>query len=87
MARIHDRDLELARQLPDDFVVAGHGSAAYRLIEIVRENWAKHEIKARLELVDALLPVLEPLLEVGARVTEEKRLLCKVIVAKWMERQ
>ena len=81
MARIHDRDLDLARQLPDYFV-AGSGSAALRLIEIVRENWARYEIKARAELVDTLLPILEPLLEAGARVTEEKRLLCKVIVAK-----
>ena len=72
MAQISDRDLELARQLPDDFVEAGGGDAAYRLIELVGENWVRSEIMARAELVEALLPILEPLHEAGARVTDQE---------------
>ena len=50
-------------KLPDDFVEAGGGSAAHRLVELVGENWVEYEIKARAELVEALLPILEPLLK------------------------
>ncbi len=87
MAQISDRDLELARQLPDDFVGAGGGSAAHRLIELVGENWVRYRISARAELVEALLPILEPLLASRAKVTDRERGVCAAIVAKWLERQ
>ena len=87
MAQVSDRDLQLARQRPDDFVEAGGGSAAHGLIELVGENWVRYQMKARAELVEALLPILEPLLESGAKVTDREQGVCAAIVAKWMERQ
>ncbi len=39
LAQVSDRDLELARRLPDDLAEGGSGSAAHRLIELVCENW------------------------------------------------
>jgi hypothetical protein len=84
MADITDRDLDLARQLPDEFVAAGHASAAQRLIEIVLENWGRFGIRQRAELVDALLPLLTPLLEPGVRVTDSVRDACRATVAKWI---
>ena len=59
----------------------------YRLIELMGENWVRCEIKARAELVEALLPILEPLLEAGAMVTDQERGVCMAIVARWMQRQ
>ncbi|UCG87689.1 MAG: hypothetical protein JSW71_03835 [Gemmatimonadota bacterium] len=82
-----DHDLQLARRLPDDFVAGSGGSAAHRLIEIVGENWVRYQIKARTELVEALLPILEPLLKPGARVSDRDRGVCEAIVAKWIGRQ
>jgi hypothetical protein len=82
-----DRDLELARRVPDGVVAAGSGDAAQRLIEIVGENWMRFPMTARAELVEALLPVLEPLVRQAAEVTDRERGICEAIVAKWMERQ
>ena len=79
MAHVSDRDLELARRLPDDFTEGGSGSAVHRLIELVGENWVRYEIKARTELVEALLPILERLLEPGAKVTDLERGVSKGI--------
>ncbi len=87
MAQISDHDLELARQLPDDFVTAGGGDAAYRIIELVGEHWVRFAITARVELIAALRPILEPLLESGAKVSDRERGVCEAIVAKWLERQ
>jgi len=87
MAKVSDHDLELARQLPDNFVVTGGGSAAYRHIELVGENWVRYQIKPRAELVEALLPIVEPLLEPGVEITSRDRGVCEMIVAVWMARQ
>jgi hypothetical protein len=87
VAHATDHDLELARRVPDDVVAAGSGDAAQRLIEIVGENWMRFPITARAELVEALLPVLEPLVRQAAKVADEQRGVCEAIVAQWMERQ
>ncbi|UCG87631.1 MAG: hypothetical protein JSW71_03525 [Gemmatimonadota bacterium] len=49
-----------AKRLPDDFV-AGSGDAFSRIMKIVNENWWGYEGIALTRLVEALLPVLEPL--------------------------
>ena len=87
MARITDGDIALARRLPDDFVAGGGGSAIQRLIEIVGQNWARLQMKARAELVEVLLPILEPLLAPGARVSRRDRDVCEAIVTEWIELQ
>jgi hypothetical protein len=87
MVPISDRDLQLARRLPDDIIQAGGGSVAHRLVELVGQHWGQHEMRARAELVEALLPIVEPLLEAGARVTNRERGVCEAIVLKWLERQ
>lgn len=85
MCPISDRDLELARSLPDDLVAGGGGSAAHRLIEIVGENWVRFGILQRAELVDGLLPILEGLLHSGGGVTDAHRDACQATVTKWIE--
>jgi len=87
VTRATDRELELAHRLPDDFVEGGGGSAVQSLIELVGENWDRFAIGTRAELVEALLPILDPLLESGAEVTDRERGVCEAIVAKWMQRQ
>jgi hypothetical protein len=87
MVPISDRDLQLARRLPDDIIQAGGGSAAHRLVELVGENWGQYEMRARAELVEALLPIVEPLLEPGAKATDRERGVCQAVVLKWLERQ
>jgi hypothetical protein len=84
--RATDRDLELARKLPDDFLAA-RGGSAQRLIEIVGDNWIRFPMNARAELVEALLPVVEAVLKREAGARDQDRGVCEAIVAKWMERQ
>ncbi len=86
MAEVRERDRRYARQLPDEFI-AMSGIPIDRLTLLVGRHWASKKAPARAELAHALMLVLQPLLDPGAEVTEQKRQTCEEIVASWLTRQ
>ena len=86
MAEVKERDRRYARQLPDEFITMS-GMPIDRLTLLVGRHWASQTAPARTELAHALLLVLQPLLDPGAEVTEQKRQTCEHIVASWLTKQ
>ncbi len=86
MAQVSDRDRNLARELPEKFL-SESGSAIDRVTELVSQSWMSYDADVRDELVEVLVPVLEPLLESGAVASYRERDLCEGIVASWLTRQ
>ncbi|UCG88597.1 MAG: hypothetical protein JSW71_08675 [Gemmatimonadota bacterium] len=82
-----DRDREAARQLPDRFLKSPIAGAEARVIELVSQYWMSYDAAARAELVEALLPLLKPLLKADAVVGDQKRDACEYVVAIWVARQ
>jgi hypothetical protein len=87
MALLQDGDRETARQLPEEFVRSSVVGARERIDGLVSRHWMSYERKERDELIRALLPVLEPLLESGAAPSDREQDLCEAIVASWVARQ
>jgi hypothetical protein len=81
--RIEDR--LNARRLPDEFAQAAGGSDD-RVTGLVNRYWAGYAEPAKGQLAQALLPVLEELVEPGAPVTEHHREKCVEVVVDWSER-
>jgi len=79
-------DTWYAKRLPDDFVERS-GDAFSRITEIVNENWWQHEGVALTRLVEALLPVLEPLENGAERVLDKYRGKCVDVVERWLAGQ
>jgi hypothetical protein len=76
-----------AKRLPDDFV-ARPGDALTRISRIVRENWWQHECEALNQLIELLLPILEPLRNNDGEISDELRGQCVDVVCRWFaERQ
>lgn len=86
VAEVTERDREVARRLPDEFLKLS-GTPAGRINKLVRRYWPQAAAPAWAELTQALLLVLRPLLAPGAGVTDQKRLTCEDIVASWLGRQ
>lgn len=86
MSLMQDRDRETARQLPEEFVRSSVVGAKERIDELVSRHWTSCERKERDELIRALLPVLEPLLESGAAPSYQEQDFCEAIVASWLAR-
>ena len=86
MAKVSDRDREIARGLPDEFL-RGSGVSVNRVVELVSAHWGSYDNPARAKLAQALLPILEELFYAGAYVTDEHRDLCEGVVTVWLERQ
>ncbi len=80
-----DEDRWYARRVPDDFI-ARSGDKEERLDTIVSENWWVHDKAHRDELVEALVTVLEDLLQPGAEVTEAHRDTCEGVVSCWLSK-
>jgi hypothetical protein len=80
---MQDDDKWYARRLPDDFIVRS-GEAPSRLTEVVKENWWGHNSEARSKLVQALVPILNDLLQPDSAVTDEHRDLCEGVVYTWL---
>ena len=74
---------ELARHLPEQFVRMD-ALPRYRIIKLVARNWLHCPEVQRNELVRLLTPVLEPLLEKDAEVTDAVRKQCEEIVVSWL---
>jgi len=87
VAVVSDRDHEVARQLPDLFVKSSITGTEARVIELVSQYWMSYNAGARAELVEALLPLLTPLLEPGAVVSDQERDACEYVVVIWVARQ
>ncbi|UCG89137.1 MAG: hypothetical protein JSW71_11605 [Gemmatimonadota bacterium] len=87
MSIVSGRDRDAARQLPDRFVKFPIGEAKTRITELVSQYWMSYDAWARAQLVEALLPLLKPLLESGAVVSDQERDLCEGIVASWVAGQ
>jgi hypothetical protein len=75
-----------ANRLPDDFV-ATPGDALSRLSKIVQENWWQHGANALAQLIEPLLPILEPLTRTDGEVTDGQREQCQVVVERWLAEQ
>ena len=81
--RIEDRNN--ARRLPDEFAQAAGGSND-RVNGLVNRYWADYDEPARGELVEALIPILDELVEPGAPVTDMHRDKCVDVVVDWSAR-
>ena len=80
-------DYWFAMRLPDDFA-ARPGNAFSRLWKVVTENWWECEGLELTRLMELLLPVLEPLTETEAVISDELRDKCVHLVDRWLiERQ
>ncbi len=86
MAVVTDRDRDLARRLPDEFVEC-LGTEADRVIALVKDYWPSHGTISMAHLAEALVPILGKLLKAGAQVTDRDRGVCEAVVATWLSRQ
>lgn len=81
MSEMTDDDRWYARRLPDDYIARG-GDAFSRVSAIVAENWWQHQGRALTELVELLLPILEPL-QSPDDVADDVRSRCEEVVSSW----
>jgi hypothetical protein len=86
MDLVPDRDLEIARQLPDEFLYES-GEPLDRVVQLANRHWSDFDYSARADLVQALLPVMLDMLADGAGTTTVHRRLCEAVVAVWRKRQ
>jgi hypothetical protein len=83
VAVVTDRDRDLARRLPDEFVKC-LGTEADRVIALVEDYWPSHGTISMAHLAEALVPILKKLLEPSAEVTDRDRGICEAVVATWL---
>jgi hypothetical protein len=76
-------DYWFAMRLPDDFA-ARPGNAFSRLWKVVTENWSDYEGLELTRLMELLFPVLEPLTETDAVISDELRGRCVDLVDRWL---
>jgi hypothetical protein len=86
MSLVPDRDLEIANQLPDEFLKES-GESLDRVVRLVNRHWPGFDYGARADLVQALLPVMLDMLATGTAATAVHRRLCEAVVAVWQKRQ
>ena len=86
MGIISDHDLELAREIPAEYLSLT-GIPHDRVINLVERRWAVFGSRARAELVQALLPVLVDMENQGRHAMPVYQGLCEGIVAAWIRRQ
>jgi len=87
MATVSERDREMARRLPDEFLNTSEVDALDRVVQLVAHYWGYHKDTARAELVRVLLPTLRRLLEPGIEPTAVDRDVCEAMVASWLAGQ
>ncbi len=86
MARVTAQDRSAAHRLPDEFLELS-GSSLTRIVELVTRHWEAYDESKRAQLAEALLPLLDNLLESRKTVTGDLRSLCEGLVAGWIFRQ
>jgi len=87
MALFTERDREIARRLPDEFLNSPDVDAVDRVVQLVAHYWGYHEDVARADLVRVLLPTLGRLLEPDIAPTAVDRDVCEAMVASWLAGQ
>ena len=75
---------KVARSLADTYALLDM-LPTYRVQQLVHRNWPSHSEDDRRRLVQELRPILEPLAEPGAEVTDAEREQCETIVMRWLE--
>jgi hypothetical protein len=86
MAQITAADRSAAQHLPDAFRELSD-DALSRVVELVTRYWDDFDAQPRARLAEALLPLLEKLLDPDAGITEEDHDLCEGIVGSWIFRR
>ena len=84
MAQVTERDREIARRLPDEFLESPEVEAIDRVVLLAARYWGYHKDTARAELVRVLLPTLRRLLEPDVDPTPVDRDVCEAMVASWL---
>jgi hypothetical protein len=87
MATVTERDREMARRLPDEFLESPDVEAIDRVVQLVAHYWGYHKDTARADLVRVLLPTLRRLLEPEIEPTAVDRDVCEAMVASWLAGQ
>ncbi len=87
MAPVTERDREMARRLPDEFLTSPEVDVVDRVVQLVAHYWGYHEDAGRADLVRVLLPTLRRLLEPGVEPTAVDRDVCEAMVASWLAGQ
>ena len=89
MTVVSNHDRECARLLPDDFVRMQRVpiSAVNVIRSLIVLCWMSYPAQAKRELAEILEPILEPLTEKDATVTDELRQQCEEAVVQWIEQQ
>jgi len=77
---------DVGRRLPEAFLERD-GSALARTAALLDHHFPFSPLPARQDLIQELVPLLSPLLEPGAAVTEEIRRECERTVTRWLEGQ
>ena len=86
MARITAEDRAAAQHLPEAFRQLP-GDTRGRVVELVQRHWGAFDDKRRAQLVEALLPIFQKLVEPDAEITDEICDLCEGVVGAWIFRQ
>lgn len=86
MTQVSDRDRKLARGLPAAFRKCT-GAPVDRVVSLVIGHWESYDPSDRAELAQALLPILEDLVQPGVHIIPEHSDLCENVVTVWLESQ
>ena len=86
MGIVSDHDLEIAREIPKEYL-GFTGIPHDRVIDLVERRWPSFGSRSRAELVQALLPVLVDMENQGRQSLAVYQGLCEGIVATWILRQ
>ncbi len=86
MTQASDRDRKLARGLPAAFRQCT-GAPVDRVVSLVMGHWGSHSPSDRAELAQALLPILEGLVQPGVTIIPLQSDLCENVVTVWLERK
>ncbi len=85
VTQVSDRDRKLARGLPAAFKQCT-GAPVDRVVSLVLGHWGSRDPSARAELAQALLPILEGLVQPGVPVIPQQSDLCENVVTGWLEK-
>lgn len=78
---LRKRDRERARRLAEECMVA-EGTAADRIAEVVARTWTTYPVAVRTSIANDLLPLLRPVIDGHAELTEDVRRVCVMVVGR-----
>ena len=78
------RDRRHAHMIADAFAAAS-GTPVERLSHVIRQSWPRMPLPVRAAVAEAVLPIVEPLIESGAAgITDELRQTCEEAAMRGM---